>query len=281
MVFRELKTAKFLKWAGGKGALLPQLEQEFPKEITRYIDPFVGGGAMLFHILINYKPKEAIIIDLNDELMNTYNVVKKDVENLIKELKKHKQQHNKEYYYTIRSQQPEELTRLERAARFIYLNKTCFNGLYRVNKKGEFNVPIGSYTDPKIIDEEKLRYASKLLEHVIIIAGGFEQVLKHAKKGDFIYIDPPYYPLERELKNNKSFTAYTKEVFLEEEQEFLRHVFEELDEKGCLCLQSNSDTKFIKEIYNKYKIVTLQANRFINANAKGRGKISEVVIKNY
>jgi len=275
-----IQIPKFVKWAGGKGQLIEQFKPMFPKKINCYIEPFVGSGAVFFHIIQNFKPKEIIISDINEELINTYQIVKIDVEKLIIELKQHKEYHmaeGKKYYLTIRATNPNNLPPLERAARFIYLNKTCFNGLYRVNSKGEFNVPMGSYKNPDIIQEERLRIASKLLKNVLIKVMSFEKVLDFSKKGDFIYFDPPYYP----LKKGKSFTTYTKSAFLEKEQKLLSDIFKKLDKKGCSVMLSNSNTKFIKDLYPKFNINFVQATRMINCNGDKRGKINEVVVTNY
>jgi DNA adenine methylase len=276
----EIKISKFIKWAGGKGQLLNQFKTLFPKKFNRYLEPFVGSGAIFFYIIQKYKPKEIIISDINEELINTYEIIRDDVERLIIELKQHKEYHlveGKKYYLTIRATNPNDLPALERAARFIYLNKTCFNGLYRVNSKGKFNVPMGSYKNPDIVQEEKLRLVSKLLKNVIIKVMSFEKVLDYAKKEDFIYFDPPYYP----LKKGKSFTTYTKDVFLDEQQKKLANVFKKLDKNGCFVMLSNSDTKFIKDLYLDYNIHYVKATRMINCNAEKRGKISEVVVTNY
>lgn len=267
----------FVKWAGGKKQLLEQFKPFFPKKINRYMDVFVGGGAVLFYILKNYKPKGVIISDINPELMNTYRVIKSDVENLIKELKKLKKAHSKKVYYEIRTKDPKLLSPLKRASRFIYLNKTCYNGLYRVNSKGQFNVPMGSYKNPSIVMEKDLREISKLLKNVKIKQESFENCIKWAKKNDFVYFDPPYYP----LKKGKSFTTYTKDNFLEKEQEQLRDIFNKLDKKGCKVMLSNSNTKFIKDLYKGYKRNFVKANRMINCEGSGRGKIKEIVVRNY
>lgn len=267
----------FVKWAGGKKQLIEQFKPFFPKEIKRYLEPFVGGGAVLFYVLKTYKPKKVFIFDINEELINTYEIIKNDVENLIKELKKLGALHNKEHYYQVRAENPKLLSKLTRASRFIYLNKTCFNGLYRVNSKGGFNVPIGSYKNPLICPEEDLREISKLLKNVKIINGSFEECLNFAKKKDFIYFDPPYYPL-----NKTSFTTYTKDKFLDEEQKQLKGVFSKLNKKGCKVMLSNSDSKFIKDLYKDYKpIKKVKATRMINCNGKKRGKINEIVVRNY
>lgn len=272
---------KFVKWAGGKGQLLEQFKPLFPKKIDRYLEPFVGSGAVFFYIMQKYKPKEVILSDTNEELMITYKVIKEDVERLIVELKQHSEYHKvegKKYYLTIRATDPKLLPELERAARFIYLNKTCFNGLYRVNSKGKFNVPMGQYKNPDIIQEDKLRRASKLLQGVTLKIMSFERIVNLAKEGDFVYFDPPYYPLKK-----SSFTSYSKDAFLEEEQNLLKETFEKLHKKGCLVMESNSDTEFIKQLYSEepFKIHIVKATRMINSNANGRGKINEVVITNY
>lgn len=267
----------FIKWAGGKKQLIEQFKPYFPKKIERYFEVFVGGGAVLFYILKTYKPKYVFISDINEELINTYEIIKNDVEDLIKELKKLRQLHSKETYYEIRAENPKLLSPLTRASRFIYLNKTCFNGLYRVNSKGGFNVPMGSYKNPSIFSEEDLREISKLLKEVKIKVMGFEGIIELTRKGDFIYFDPPYYP----LKNKQSFTTYTQGNFLEKEQKQLAEVFKKLDKKDCKIMLSNSDTELIKELYKDYNINFVNANRMINCDGKGRGKIKEVVVTNY
>ena len=273
---KRVSIPTFVKWAGGKKQLLEQFNRFFPKKINRYIEPFVGGGAVLFYVLKIHKPKEVFIFDINSELINTYEVIRDDVENLIKELHKLKQLHNKETYYKIREEDPKLLSKLTNASRFIYLNKTCFNGLYRVNSKGGFNVPIGSYKNPAIVNEEELREISKLLQRVKIKNASFEECLKYAKKDDCVYFDPPYYPLKK-----SSFTTYTKGNFLDKEQEQLKEIFKELDKRGCKVMLSNSDTDFIKNLYKGYKAHIVKATRMINCDATKRGKINEVVILNY
>ena len=266
----------FIKWAGGKKQLLEQFKPLFPKKIERYFEVFVGGGAVLFYIIKTYKPKYVFISDINEELINTYEVLKNDVDNLINELKKLKQLHSRETYYEIRAENPKLLSPLTRASRFIYLNKTCFNGLYRVNSKGGFNVPMGSYKDPTICQEKELREISKLLKDVEIKLMSFEEITKLAKENDFVYFDPPYYP----LKNKPSFTTYTKDKFLEKEQKQLAEVFKKLDKKGCKVMLSNSDTEFIKDLYKGYKITSVNASRMINCDGSKRGKIKEIVVTN-
>ncbi len=267
----------FVKWAGGKKQLLEQFKPFFPKEVKRYFEPFVGGGAIAFYIMKHHKPQEVYLSDINEELTNCLNVIRDDVENLIKDLIKLRKIHNKENYQKIRSEDPKLLSNLTRATRFIYLNKTCFNGLYRVNSKGEFNVPMGSYKNPSIVNEVELREISQLLKKATIQTSQFHETIKDAKKGDFIYFDPPYYPLNK----TSSFTTYTKDKFLEKEQEHLARVFKELDKKGCKVMLSNSDTKFVKDLYKGYNISMVKATRMINSDATKRGKINEVVITNY
>src|SRR3989338_6305264 len=274
------QTMTFVKWAGGKSQLIEQFIPLFPKKFNRYLEPFVGSGAVFFYIIQKYKPKEAIISDINEELINTYNIIKNDVERLIVELKQHKEYHlaeGKKYYLTIRATNTKDLPELERAARFIYLNRTCFNGLYRVNSSGQFNVPIGSYKNPDVIQEEKLQRIAKLLKNVTIKVMSFEKILNSAKKDDFIYFDPPYYPLKR----GKSFTTYTKDKFLEEEQKLLADVFKKLDQRGCSVMLSNSDMEFVKELYPNYNISIVKARRLINSQANSRGEINEILVRNY
>lgn len=274
-----IQIPKFVKWAGGKGQLLEQFKPLFPKKFTRYVEPFVGSGAVFFYIIQKFKPNEVIISDINEELINAYEIVRDDVENLIAELKMHKKKHmekGKSYYLKVRALNPNDLSKLQRAARFIYLNKTCFNGLYRVNSKGKFNVPMGSYKNPDVVQSERLRLVSSLLKDVTIKVMSFEKVLNLAKKGDFVYFDPPYYPL-----NRNSFTTYTKDNFLENEQKLLAQIFNKLDKKGCSVMLSNSDTDFIKDLYPGYNVNLVRATRMINCNKDKRGPINEVVITNY
>jgi len=271
---KEIPT--FVKWAGGKKQLLKQFNKFFPEKIERFYDIFVGGGAVAFYVIQKYKPQEVFISDNNKELIDTYEVIRDDLEELIKILKEHKKKHNKEYFYKVREQKPESLSKVERTGRFIYLNKSCFNGLYRVNSKGEFNVPIGSSKNPAILPEEDLRLISKLLKNVTIKHMSFEEILQYAKKGDFIYLDPPYYPLKKQ-----SFTTYTTGKFLEEKQKKLAEVFRELNKRGCKLMLSNSDTDFIKNLYKGYYIHIVKASRMINCIGEKRGKINELVVLNY
>lgn len=275
------KPKPFVKWVGGKRQLLEQFKKQklyppigFNSEKNTYFEPFVGGGAVFFDLL----PKNAVLSDMNSELVATYNIIKNNVEDLIKSLKKHK--HDKNYFLKIRAKKIENLSDLEIASRFIFLNRTCFNGMYRVNSKGEFNVPFGKYTNPLICDETNLRRVSRVLKNVEIKNQDYKEVLKKARKGDFVYFDPPYYPISK----TASFTSYTKDSFLEKEQIELRDTFLELHKRGCFVMLSNSDTPFINKIYKGFKGVKINkvsAGRSINSKASGRGKITEVLIINY
>ena len=268
----------FVKWAGGKKQLLEQFKQFFPKKIERYFDPFVGGGAIAFYLLKTHPEiKRIYLSDINEELIITYNAIKNDIEELISLLKEYKSKHNKEFYYQIRAEDVKKLSKVQIAARFIYLNKTCFNGLYRVNSKGGFNVPMGSYKNPAVCSEDELREISKLLQKDDVAVKQFYDSVKEAKSGDFVYFDPPYYP----LNEKSSFTTYTKDNFLEKEQEHLAKTFKELDKKGCKVMLSNSDTDFIKSLYKEYTINLVSARRMINCDATKRGIINEVVVTNY
>ncbi len=264
----------FVKWAGGKRQLLDVLMKNVPPKFGTYIEPFVGGGALLFEL----EPKRAIISDTNYELINAYRVIRDNLEELIESLKNHLNE--EDYYYRIRALDPSTLTPVERASRFIYLNKTCYNGLYRENSKGEFNVPFGRYKSPKICDEENLRSVSEFLRSVDIqiLYQDYRETCKLAREGDFVYLDPPYHPISK----TSSFTKYTKEDFTREDQITLSEVFKELDRKGCYIMLSNSNTEFIKDLYRGFEIVELSANRSINCKAEGRGKEKvEILVKNY
>lgn len=281
-IIRE-RPKPFVKWVGGKRQLLKQFKDlrlyppdGFDPETATYFEPFVGGGAVFLDLL----PRKAVLSDMNYELVTTYNVIKNNVEALIKSLKKHK--NTKEYFLVMRARNIKKLSDLSIASRFIYLNRTCFNGLYRVNKNGGFNTPYGKYVNPLICDEVNLRKVSKALKKVLIKHQDYKQVLKKAKKGDFLYFDPPYYPVSK----TSSFTSYTKEVFLSKEQIELRDTFLTLHKRGCFVMLSNSDTLFIKKIYSEIKkegikISKVNAGRAINVKASGRGRIKEVLITNY
>ena len=293
--FKKYKGANprpFVKWVGGKRQLLKQFRDMdlyppslyppdgFISETATYFEPFVGGGAMFFDLL----PKRAVLSDMNFELVTTYNVIKNDVEELIKKLQKHKIKNNKEYFLKIRAQKIEKLSNIEIAARFIYLNKTCFNGMYRVNQSGQFNVPYANTKNPLICDEDNLRKSHKALKNTKILYQDYKKSLQKTKKGDFVYFDPPYAP----LSPTSSFTSYTKDGFREKEQIELRDLFYELHKKGCFVMLSNSNSVFINKIYKelvkkdqKIKIKKVKASRMINSKASGRGEIKEVLVINY
>ena len=275
------KPKPFVKWVGGKRQLLRQFRElglyppeDFNPITNTYYEPFVGGGAVFFDLL----PKNAELSDLNNELVITYNVIKNNVDELIQSLQKHI--YDKEYYLEVRAKKIDDLSDVEVASRFIFLNRTGFNGLYRVNKSGQFNVPFGRYNNPVICDEDNLRRVSDALQDVTITHQDYKNVLKTAKSGDFIYLDPPYYPINA----TSSFTSYTAEGFLEKEQTELRDTFVKLHKKGCFVMLSNSDTPFINELYSGLDGITINkitAGRSINSKGSGRGKITEVLVTNY
>lgn len=268
----------FLKWAGGKGQLLKQYEAFFPGNFNNFFEPFIGGGAVFFYLFNTRRlrgRKKIFLIDSNEELINCYLVIKEDVEKLIRILNTPKFINTEEIFYRIRVEEPTD--RFERAARTIYLNKTCFNGLYRVNSKGKFNVPFGGYKNPLICNSRNLVAVSLALQNVEILHDNFDKCLELTKKDDFIYFDPPYQPLNK----TSSFASYTKDPFREEEQKKLCKIFKELDRIGCKAMLSNSDTSFIRKLYKGFRIEVVLAKRAINCKASGRGEIKELVILNY
>lgn len=277
VVLEQLKSETYpiVKWVGGKRQLMFELIKNMPKSYNRYFEPFIGGGALFFEL----QPEQAYISDMNEELINLYSVVRDNVYELIKDLSKHEV--SKEYFLEIRNidrtEQYTELSDVERASRFIYLNRTCFNGMYRVNSQGQFNVPFGHYKKPRIIDENNLLNCSELLKKTEIKCADFSEILTKVKKGDLVYFDPPYVP----LNETSSFTSYTKDGFDINMQFKLRDVCDELDNKGVKFMLSNSDTKLVNELYVNYEIKKVFASRQINANADGRGKITEVLVRNY
>lgn len=272
----------FVKWAGGKRQLMSEIVKYKPKTYKKFIEPFVGGGSVFMELQHN----KTVINDFNSELINTYIVVRDNLEELIQELEKHKENDSKEYFYSLREWDRngllEKKSNVERAARFIYLNKTCFNGLFRVNSQGQFNVPYGNYKNPNIVNKEVLIADSKFLNKsgIKIINGDFEEATKTARKGDFVYFDPPYAPL---VEDSQSFVGYTLNGFDYKEQVRLRDLFVELDKKGCFVMLSNSSSKLIHDLYSDYKenTIILGATRNINSKASGRGKVDEVLIMNY
>ena len=278
------KYQPFVKWVGGKRGLLKQLLPLFPKEFKNYHEPFLGGGAVFFELYsLGYlKNKKTYLSDINYELINAYNMVKNNPIELISNLERYKEKHSKEFYYKTReidrNDEFKTLTKIQRATRFIYLNKTCFNGLYRVNKKGYFNTPIGNYKNPNIADRDTILSASEALQNAIISNKPFNEVANSANKDDLVYFDPPYYP----LNVTSSFTAYSENGFLDDKQKELFNVFEELHKQGCFVVHSNSDTNFIHNLYVKYQQhAILMANRNINSNIKKRQKIKELLIRSF
>ena len=264
-----------IKWVGGKRQLIKELKSFLPLKYNRYFEPFIGGGALFF----SSKHKNSFISDYNHELTNLYIVIRDNLEDLIKDLKKHK--NTEEYYYEMRAldrdaKKYKRLSNVKKASRFIYLNKTGFNGLYRVNKSGQHNVPYGKYKNPTWLDEDNLRECSEFLSHTEIQTGDFEIIRQHIQKGDLIYLDPPYVPL-----NDTSFTSYTHNGFDSDMQIRLKELCDYIDGIGAYFMLSNSYTDYIIELYKDYEIKTVMANRAVNCKATGRGKIKEVVVMNY
>lgn len=270
----------FVKWVGGKTKVLPQLFNFLPEKYDRYFEPFVGGGAFLFTL----QPKKAYINDTNKVLMHMYRLLKESptilidlLEKIEKEYKETGDEQRKSYFLVIRERYNKEENMDNKAAFGMFLNKTCFNGMYRENSKGGFNVPFGKYRNPTILDKANLLNVSAFLKNVTLSAVTFEKAVEKARAGDFIYFDPPYYPLNK----TSSFTSYTQDDFGELDQIKLKSVFEYLDKKGCKVMLSNSNSKFIKDLYKDYRIEKVKAARSINSKGSGRGKIEEVVVLNY
>lgn len=270
--------APVVKWVGGKRQLLDEIAPRLPKRITTYCEPFLGGGAVLFSL----QPRNAIVNDLNADLMLVYEVIRDDVELLIAALEQH--ENTAEYFYNIRDLDRDknayrEMSAVERASRIIYLNKTCYNGLFRVNASGEFNSPFGHYKNPNIVNAPVLRAVSKYLtaNNIQLLHIDFEEVLQRVPRGGFIYLDPPYDP----VSDTASFTGYNRGGFGREEQERLKRCCDELAARGVRFLLSNSATSFIKELYTGYTVEIVHAKRAINSDASKRGAVEEVLIRNY
>lgn len=266
-----------VKWVGGKRQLLPEIIKYIPK-FTTYYEPFVGGGAVLFNI----QPSRAIVNDINGELINLYRVIQSSVEDLIVDLQKH--QNEEGYFYRIRELDRDKeiynsLTPIQRASRIIYLNKTCYNGLFRVNKAGQFNSPFGAYKNPNIINEITLREVSKYFNKAKIkfLCCDFEEVVKTARKGSFVYFDPPYDP----VSISANFTGYDRGGFEQLEQVRLKGLCDRLNKRGIRFLLSNSASEFIKDLYKDYIVEVIQAKRAINSNPDKRGAVEEVLVRNY
>lgn len=286
----------FIKWVGGKNQLLEEIREKYPSEIEKYCEPFVGGGAVLFDILSKFKPSQILINDINKELINTYSQIKNNCEGMISQLseiqaiyKNHSVEENKEFFYEKRARYNElkvngnDAENLEKAVLFIFLNKTCFNGLYRVNSKGLFNVPFNSAKNPLLCDEENLRACSKLLQSVEMKVGDYKKCKSFIDDKTFVYIDPPYRPLTQ----TAAFTSYSENGFTDKEQIELGNFITEISNNGAMVLASNSDPKnanendnFFDDLYSQFKIKRVSASRMINSKAKKRGAINELLISN-
>ncbi len=293
------KVKPFLKWAGGKGQLLSEIEKFYPFQegVTKYAEPFVGGGAVLFDILSKYDLEEVYISDINAELINLYRIIRDDIDKLVAMLRVYQSEfvpmdteHRKAYYMEKRERfndlkvNGNESVNIEKAALMIFLNKTCFNGLFRVNKKRLFNVPMGSYKNPMICDEENLRAVSEKLQNVRIVCGDYRESADFIDENTFVYFDPPYRP----ITDTASFTAYTENLFNDEEQIELARFVDDMHRKGAKVVISNSDPKnfnteddFFDNIYSSHKIKRVEATRMINCNSEARGKIKELLISNF
>lgn len=269
-----------LKWPGGKSKVLPQLQKLLPNNFNTYFEPFFGGGALFFYL----QPKNGIINDVNYSLMSLYALVKEDPETLIEALEKISSEHLKfdeenrrKNYYVKREEFNNTKNLLKKSALLVFINKTGFNGMYRENSKGEFNIPFGKYDNPRILNEDVIRKVSEMLKGTDIRSGSYKSAVSSAKNGDFVYLDPPYHP----MSSTSSFTSYSKDNFVEKDQIELSEIFKELDKKGCLVMLSNSNTSLIRELYKNYNIHVVQVARSINSKGSGRGKINELVITNY
>lgn len=275
-----LKGKPFVKWAGGKRQIIDKLKMYAPDEFNTYYEPFVGGGALLFEL----SPKKAVINDYNEELMNVFNCIKDETKfnKMCNELNHHEANHSEEYYYEIRNKDRDKtkfkrMPDYKRSARTIYLNKACFNGLYRVNSKNEFNVPFNRKAKVNTYDGQNLGIIHSYLNFndVKLLNTDFEEAVKDAKKGDFIYFDPPY------DSETSTFNSYTENGFGKEEQVRLARVYKELSDKGCYVMLSNHNTTLVKDLYKDFNIHVIEAKRNINSNGKKRGKVEEVIITNY
>lgn len=270
--------APVLKWVGGKRQLLKDIGKHLPGNYSTYYEPFLGGGAVFF----NLQPNKAVVNDINEELINIYTVIRDELEALIEDLKKHKNEAS--YYYEIREldrdkEKYNQLSNIEKASRIIYLNKTCYNGLFRVNQQGEFNSPFGRYKNPNIVNETTLRAVSNYFHKAKITfkCGDFEEAVRGIRKGSFVYFDPPYDP----VSDSANFTGYDKGGFTRDEQVRLKKVCDQLNSRNIKFLLSNSATDFILELYKDYSITIVKANRAINSKGDKRGEVNEVLVKNY
>lgn len=262
-----------VKWPGGKRRLVDDLIARLPKRFHRYFEPFLGGGALFFRL----SPTSAVLSDANADLIEMYQAVRDDVEAVIACLEEHAKQHSPQHYYATRSlfnrrTQP----RSARAAAFLYLNRTCYNGLWRVNRRGEFNAPLGRYASPTICCPDRLRKASAVLRHADLRVASYEIVVNRARRGDLVYFDPPYAPRSTTAK----FVEYTSEGFGISQQRELAAAFRDLDRRGCFVILSNSDTPFVRELYEGYRIDVVKCSRVINCQREGRAQVTEVIVTN-
>lgn len=276
---KNLLVSPVVKWVGGKRQIINELSQYLPKDgYTKYYEPFLGGAAMLFHL----QPQNAVVNDVNSDLINMYQVIKNNVEDLIQELETHPNE--EQHFYDVRDWDRDkeaynERTDVQKAARLIFLNKTCYNGLFRVNNAGEFNTPFGHYVNPGIVNPPVLRAVSNYFNNndITFLNGDFSSALNNVTKKSFVYFDPPYDP----VSDSSSFTGYTKGGFGREQQESLKELCDKLNKKNVKFMLSNSATKFIKELYKDYTIRTIQAKRSVNSIASRRGLVDEVIVTNY
>jgi len=266
------KATPFVKWAGGKRKLIDSIINAAPTSFERYLEPFVGGGA----VALAFGHACMLLNDANAELINAYQVIRDNLQALIPLLDEHQGKHSEEYFYVVRAQKPTDLTQIEQAARFIYLNKTCFNGLYRVNKYGQFNVPSGRYKNPVLYKVKDIQEASKALQQAELFCQDYRSFLRqHARAGDFIYLDPPYIPVGQ----FSDFKRYTKEQFREEDQRELAQLYAELIDRGAYPVLSNSYSALALDLYAPYCIQVVLANRNINHDGTGRNAIPEILVK--
>jgi DNA adenine methylase len=278
----KTEAAPFIKWVGGKRQLLDEISVHIPKRFHTYHEPFLGSGAVFFY-LWNLKQqgkiyfKSAILSDINEDLIITFRVVRDEPRALIRRLEFHAEKHSEEHYYSTRALLASELSKIDRAARFIYLNKTCFNGLYRVNSKGQFNAAFGRHVNPNIADKERILAASVALADAKILLKDFRSVGERAKKGDFVYFDPPYVPLSKSSFNK----YYTQKDFGLKKHRALADLVKVLDEKQVKVLLSNSSTGITKRLYRDFKIREVFARRAINPKVTGRGKVKELLVSTY
>ena len=276
---KEVALQPFTKWTGGKRQLLPVIRELMPKKYNRYFEPFVGGGALFFDLA----PKDAVINDFNSELINCYQQIKDNPQELIEILKVHQEYNSKEYYLDLRSVDRDEridmMSEVQRAARILYMLRVDFNGLYRVNSKNQFNVPYGRYKNPKIVDENLVSAISTYLNNnqIEIKKGDFEKAVLDVQPGDFVYFDPPYIP----LSETSAFTSYTHEGFSYDDQVRLRDTFKKLSDTGAYVMLSNSSSFLVEELYQDFNIHYVEATRTNGAKSSSRGRISEIIVTNY